>query len=796
MPEGIAEGIGASVHRKEDKKFTTGKGRYTDDINRPDQLHAFFIRSNVAHANIKNIDITKALKSDGVAAIYTGADIAADGVGGPICGWTPTNRDGSAPKEPPHPLLANGKVRYVGDHIAVVIAESMEQAKSAAENVKIDLEALAPVVDLSTAIGNTQIHDEMDDNVYFDWELGDEKATAEALGSAAKVIELTVTNNRVIPNAMEPRAAVAEYDETSESYTLYTSSQNPHLTRLVMAAFMMQIPESKLHVVAPDVGGGFGSKINVYNEEIVCSWASKKIERPIKWVAERTESFLTDTHGRDHVTHAELAVSNDGKFLGFKNETIANLGAYARVFGTVTPTYLFGPCATGVYVIPAAYSNVKAVYTNTAPVDAYRGAGRPEATYTIERLVEKAAMELGMDKTEIRMKNFPTQFPFKQTLVHTVDSGDYVAGLEKAKQMADYAGFEARRKKSEANGKLRGIGVSSYFEACGIAPSAAVMSLGCGVGLWESAEVRFNPTGQISVFTGAHSHGQSHDTTFAQIAADELGVPMENIDVVHGDTDKGTFGMGTYGSRSLTVGGIAIVNACKKIVAKGKRVAAKMLEVNEDEIEFKDGEFVALKSNKKKTIGEVAFACYLPGQRDEMKSPIPEGDEPGLIESSFFDPANFSFPAGSHICEVEIDPDTGNVKVEKYTAVDDFGRIVNPMIVEGQVHGGIAQGIGQALHENTQYDETGQLMTASYMDYTMPRADNFPEFNLGFTCTHATSNPLGVKGCGEAGAIASPPTVMNAVIDALGGQEISMPATAEKVWKACKSLKKSNAKAA
>ena len=489
-------------------------------------------------------------------------------------------------------------------------------------------------------------------------------------------------------------------------------------------------------------------------------------------------------------------MTNDGKFLGFKNETIANLGAYARVFGTVTPTYLFGPCATGVYTIPAAYSNVKAVYTNTAPVDAYRGAGRPEATYTIERLVEKAAMELGIDKTEIRMKNFPTEFPFKQTLVHTVDSGDYAAGLEKAKQMADYAGFDARRKKSEANGKLRGIGVSSYFEACGIAPSAAVMSLGCGVGLWESAEVRFNPTGQISVFTGAHSHGQSHDTTFAQIAADELGVPMENIDVVHGDTDKGTFGMGTYGSRSLTVGGIAIVNACKKIVAKGKRVAAKMLEVNEDEIEFKDGEFVALKSNKKKTIGEIAFACYLPGQRDEMKSPIPEGDEPGLIESSFFDPSNFSFPAGSHICEVEIDPDTGNVKVEKYTAVDDFGRIVNPMIVEGQVHGGIAQGIGQALHENTQYDETGQLMTASYMDYTMPRADNFPEFNLGFTCTHATSNPLGVKGCGEAGAIASPPTVMNAVIDALGGQEITMPATAEKVWKACKSMKKSNAKAA
>jgi carbon-monoxide dehydrogenase large subunit len=377
-----------------------------------------------------------------------------------------------------------------------------------------------------------------------------------------------------------------------------------------------------------------------------------------------------------------------------------------------------------------------------------------------------------------------------------VDSGDYVAGLEKAKQMADYDGFAARKKESESKGKLRGIGVSTYFEACGIAPSPVVMMLGCGVGLWESAEVRFNPTGQVTVYTGSHSHGQSHDTTFAQITADELGVPIENIDIVHGDTDKGTFGMGTYGSRSLTVGGIAIVNACKKIVAKGKRVAAKMLEASEDEIEFKEGEFVVAKSNKKKTIEEVAFACYLPGVRDEVKSPLPDGEEPGLKETSFFDPANFSFPAGSHIAEVEIDPDTGDVKLEKYTAVDDFGTIVNPMVVEGQVHGGLAQGIGQALYENAHYDETGQLITASYMDYTMPRADNFPDFQLGFTCTKATTNPLGVKGCGEAGSIGAPPTVMNAVINALGGQEISMPATAEKIWKACKENRQSNSKVA
>ena len=792
----MASLVGSRVERKEDKKFLTGKGRYTADINIANQTYAIFVRSPHARAQIKKVDTSKALKSSGVVSVLTGKEIAEDKIGGLIAGWAIRSEDGSEMKVPNNPPLANEFANFVGEPIAVVFAESLDEAKAAAEKVEVDYKILKAVVDPAKAMDSESIHKDVDKNLCYDWLLGDRKAVDEAFAKADKIIKVDLINNRLVPNAMEPRACVVDYNTATEEITLYTTSQNPHLSRLVMSAFGNVAPENKLRVVAPDVGGGFGSKINVYNEEIVCSWASKKIERPIKWVAERTESFLTDTHGRDHVTHAELAVTKDGKFLGFKNETIANLGAYARVFGTVTPTYLFGPCATGVYVIPAAYSNVKAVYTNTAPVDAYRGAGRPEATYTIERLVEKAAMELGIDKTEIRMKNFPSQFPFKQTLVHTVDSGDYVAGLEKAKQMADYAGFEARRKKSEANGKLRGIGVSSYFEACGIAPSAAVMSLGCGVGLWESAEVRFNPTGQISVFTGSHSHGQSHDTTFAQIAADELGVPMENIDVVHGDTDKSTFGMGTYGSRSLTVGGIAIVNACKKIIAKGKRVAAKMLEVSPDEIEFKDGEFVALKSNKKKTIGEIAFACYVPGQRDEMKSPIPEGDEPGLIESAFYDPPNFSFPAGSHICEVEIDPDTGNVKVEKYTAVDDFGRIVNPNIVEGQVHGGLAQGIGQALYENTQYDETGQLMTASYMDYTMPRADNFPEFNLGFTCTHATSNPLGVKGCGEAGAIASPPTVMNAVIDALGGQEITMPATAEKVWKACKALKKSNAKAA
>ena len=792
----MASLVGSRVERKEDKRFLTGKGKYTADINIANQTYAIFVRSPHARAKIKKIDTSKALKADGVVEILTGEHITTDKIGGLIAGWAIRSEDGSEMKCPANPPLAKDSVNFVGDPIAVVLAESLDEAKAAAELVKIDYKVLKAVTNLSETMNSEAIHDGIEKNLCYDWLLGDRKAVKEAFEKADKIIKLDITNNRLVPNAMEPRACVVDYNTASEEITCYTTSQNPHLSRLIMSAFGGVAPEHKLRVVAPDVGGGFGSKINLYNEEIVCSWASKKIERPIKWVAERTESFLTDTHGRDHVTHAELAVTNDGKFLGFKKETIANLGAYARVFGTVTPTYLFGPCATGVYIMPAAYSNVKAVYTNTAPVDAYRGAGRPEATYTIERIVDKAALELGIDPIEIRMKNFPTKFPFKQTLVHQVDSGDYIAGLKKAKQMADYDGFAARKKESEARGKLRGIGVTSYFEACGIAPSPVVMMLGCGVGLWESAEVRFNPTGQVTVYTGSHSHGQSHQTTFAQIAADELGVPIENIDIVHGDTDKGTFGMGTYGSRSLTVGGIAIVNACKKIVEKGKRVAAKMLEAAPEDVEFKDGEFVVAKSNKKKTIGEVAFACYLPGVRDEVKSPLPEGDEPGLKEQAFFDPANFSFPAGSHIAEVEIDPETGNVKLDKYTAVDDFGTIVNPTIVEGQVHGGIAQGIGQALTENAEYDESGQLITASYMDYTMPRADNFPEFELGFTCTKATTNPLGVKGCGEAGAIAAPPTVMNAVINALGGREIQMPATAEKVWKACNEIKKTNSEAA
>ena len=784
----MASLIGSRVERKEDKKFLTGRGRYTADITLAHQTYAYFVRSPHARAKINKVDISKASKAPGVVKIFTGEDIAREKIGGLIAGWKIVSQDGKDMKVPNHPPLAKDSVNYVGDHVAVVIAETLEQAKNAAEMVSVSYKVLKAVVRTGEAMNSEAIYEGIDRNLCFDFILGDKKKTDEAISGADKIIKIDLRNNRLIPNAMEPRASIGDYNPSSDELTLYTTNQNPHLSRLVLSAFGGIHPEHKFRVVAPDVGGGFGSKIYAYAEDAVAAWASKKIERPVKWVAERTESFLSDCHGRDHITHVELAVKNDGKITGLKVDTIANIGAYASLFATVTPTYLYAPLILGVYNIPSAFINVKAVLTNTAPVDAYRGAGRPEATYLIERVMSKAANEIGMDQAEFRKKNFIEKFPHQQCLVHNIDSGDYNAHLNKALDMADYKNFENRRSQSAKKGKLRGIGFSTYLEACGIAPSAVVMSIGCGVGLWESAEVRFNATGNVSVFTGSHSHGQGHDTTFAQIVGDKLGVPVENIDVVHGDTDKGPFGMGTYGSRSLAVGGSAISKACDKIVDKGRKVAAHMLEAKPEDIEFKSGEFIVKNSNKKKTIGEVAFACYLPGQYGEVKSPLPQGVEPGLKETAFYDPVNFSFPAGTHICEVEVDELTGETKVAKYTAVDDFGTIINPLIVEGQVHGGIVQGIGQALYEDSVYDESGQLTTASYMDYTMPRADNFPQFKIDYTSTPATSNPLGSKGCGEAGAIAAPPAVMNAVVDAIG-TDISMPATAEKVWKALKKNK-------
>ncbi|WP_372617816.1 xanthine dehydrogenase family protein molybdopterin-binding subunit [Falsiroseomonas sp.] len=777
------EGIGASVRRKEDFRFLAGRGQYTDDINRPGQTHAFILRSPHAHAEIKGIDIAAAKAMPGVLAIFTGEDMAAEKIGGLPCGWQIHNKDGSPMAEPPHPVIAVGKARHVGDPVAVVIAETKQQARDAGEAIVVEYNPLPAAATMEQALkpGAPQIHEGAPGNLCYDWHIGDKAAQEAAFAGAHKVIRFETTNNRLVPNAMEPRAAIGEWDAQSGDYTLYTTSQNPHVIRLLMGAFVLNIPESKLRVVAPDVGGGFGSKIYHYAEEAIVTWASAKVRRPIKWTAERTESFMSDAHGRDHVSKAELAVDAQGKILGLKVHTHANMGAYLSTFAPCVPTYLYATLLAGVYATPVIYAEVKAVFTNTVPVDAYRGAGRPEATYLLERLMDVAAAELGLDRVEFRRKNFiPVDaFPYQTPVALQYDSGNYFATLDAALEAADWKGFEARRAAAAAKGKLRGIGISTYLEACGIAPSAVVGSLGARAGLYEVGTIRVHPTGSVTVLTGAHSHGQGHETTFAQLVSDRLGVPVANVDIVHGDTAKVPFGMGTYGSRSLAVGGSAMFKAMDKIIAKGKRIAAHLMEASVEDVEFDRGTFRVAGTDKTKTLTDVSLAAYVP-----HNYPIEE-IEPGLEETAFYDPKNFTYPGGCHIAEIEIDPDTGKVSMVNFTAVDDVGRVINPMIVEGQVQGGIAQGIGQALLESAIYDDQGQLISGSMMDYTMPRADDLAPVSVATHTTLCTHNPLGVKGCGEVGAIGSPPAVMNAVVDALkeyGVRHIEMPATPAKIW--------------
>jgi carbon-monoxide dehydrogenase large subunit len=777
----VVDGIGVSVRRKEDLRFLSGRGNYVDDINRPGQVYAHFLRSDQPHGKIGSIDTAEAAKMPGVIAIFTGEDFTQ--VGGIPCGWQLHSKDGSPMVEPRHPVLAHGKVRHVGDPIALVVAATKQQAKDAAEAIVLDIESLPAVASLGAALapGAPLVHDEAAGNICFDWQIGDAAAVAAGFAKAHKIVKLDLVNNRLIANAMEPRAAIGEYDVSSGEYTLYTTSQNPHVIRLLMGAFVLQIPEHKLRVVAPDVGGGFGSKIFHYAEEAALTWAAARVKRPIKWTADRSEAFVTDAHGRDHVSVAELALAADGKFLALKVKTQANMGAYLSTFAPSVPTYLSATLLAGVYATPAIHAEVTAVFTNTVPVDAYRGAGRPEATFLLERIVDLAARELNMDRVEIRRKNFIPKdaFPYQTPIALQYDSGDYDATFDAALAASDYAGFESRRKQSAAKGKLRGIGISTYVEACGIAPSAMAGALGARAGLYEVANIRVHPTGSVTVFTGAHSHGQGHETTFAQLVSEQLGVPHDQVDIVHGDTSKIPFGMGTYGSRSLAVGGSAMVKAMDKIISKGKKIAAHLLEADVHDIEFKDGKFSVVGTDRAKAFAEIALTAYVP-----HNYPIEEL-EPGLEETAFYDPKNFTYPGGCHIAEVEIDPDTGVVSLLRFTAVDDIGRVINPMIVEGQVQGGIAQGIGQALLEHAIYDESGQLLSGSMMDYTMPRADNIPNILVGTETTLCTHNPLGSKGVGEVGAIGSPPAVINAVVDALRDFNVShidMPATADKIW--------------
>jgi carbon-monoxide dehydrogenase large subunit len=771
--------IGQSIKRKEDQRFLTGRGQYTDDLTLPQQTYAIFVRSPYAHAKIGAIDTAVAMQSPGVLGIYTGADFR--DVGGLPCGWLINNIDGTPMKEPKHPVLADGKALYVGDPVAVVIAETLDQARAGAALVDVAYDEQVPVVDTAAAAGaGSAVHDAAPDNVCYVWGCGDKASVDAAISSSPHVSKLSFRNNRLIPNAIEPRACNAAYNPSDESYTLYVSNQNPHVERLLMCAFVLGIPEHKLRVVAPDVGGGFGSKIFLYNEETALVWASRKIRRPIKWTADRSEAFLTDAHGRDHVTTVELGTEKDGTFLAMRVTTTANLGAYLSTFASCVPTILYATLLAGQYKTPKIYAEVTGVFTNTAPVDAYRGAGRPEATYVVERIVETAAHDLGIDPAAIRRKNFITTFPYPTPVGLTYDTGDYEATMSRAIELADVAGFAGRKAASEAKGMKRGLGYSAYIEACGLAPSNIAGALGARAGLFEAGEVRVHPTGKVTVFTGSHSHGQGHETTFSQVVADKLGIPIEDVDIQHGDTGKVLFGMGTYGSRSLAVGGSAIAKAVDKVIAKGKKIAAHLMEAADTDVEFENGIFTVAGTDKAVPFASVSLAAYVP-----HNYPL-DRLEPGLNENAFYDPTNFTYPSGTYICEVEVDPATGVTRIDRFTACDDFGNIVNPMIVEGQVHGGLAQGIGQALLEHGIYDnESGQLLSGTYMDYAMPRADDLPTFKVetvkGTPCTH---NPLGVKGCGEAGAIGSPPAVINAICDALGVKDVAMPATPNTVWSA------------
>ena len=772
--------VGMAIKRKEDPRFLTGRGLYVDDVKLPGMLHAAMVRSPHPHARIRSIDASRALDMPGVVAVFTGQDMAQDGVGSLPCGWILPDM-----KIAPHFPMARDKVRHVGDIVAVVIAEDRYLAEDAAEAVVVDYEVLPAVADAREAMrpGAPAVHDDIPDNVCFRWAIGDKAATDEAFARAHRTVRLELVNQRIAPNAIEPRGAVAQYDPVRDEYTLWVTSQNPHVHRLLMAAFVLGIPEHKLRVIAPDVGGGFGSKIFTYAEECIVTWAAKKVGRPVKWVAKRSESFVSDAQGRDHYTVAELAVDEEHKVIGLRVETVANMGAYLSTFAPAIPTYLYGTLLSGQYAIPHIYCHVTGVYTHTVPVDAVRGAGRPEACYVVERLMDTMARELGEDPAEFRRKNFipSNAFPYQTPVALVYDSGNYEAALAKALEVANYQELRRQQEEARRQGRLLGIGLSCYIEACGIAPSQVVGQLGAQAGLWESALVRVHPTGKVTVYTGTHSHGQGHETTFAQIAADELGVSLEDVEVVHGDTGQIPFGMGTYGSRSAAVGGSALVMALGKVKEKARKIAAHLLEAAEADVELQEGRFV-VRGVPGRSLGlaEVALQAYLAHN-------LPPGTEPGLEATAFYDPQNFTFPFGTHVAVVEVDAETGQVTLLRYIAVDDAGVIINPLIFEGQVHGGIAHGVGQALWEWARYDEQAQPIAASFMQYALPRASLLPLYETAHTVTPSPHNPLGVKGIGEAGTIAATAAVVNAVMDALsplGVKHIDMPLTPERVWQA------------
>ena len=781
--------IGESVLRKEDPRLVTGEAKYLEDIQLSGMVHAVVKRSDYAHAKIKNIDTSEAEKVPGVIGVWTGKDF--EDVNPMPCAWQAGGVDNNA--NTPR-VLEIDKVTFTGQGVAVVVAEDRNIAEDASSKIVVDYEELPTVVSAEEAIkpGAPQLHENAPNNICMEWECGNQEGTEKALGEADVVVKEQLVNQRLIPSSMEPRGAIADYQSATEEFTVWMTSQAPHVHRLLATAFVFGIPETKMRVIAAHVGGGFGCKIFLYPEYCLVAALARKIERPVKWMETRSENFAATTHGRDHVTQIEVGTKNDGTINSLKVTTVANLGGTLSTIAPGIPTTLYGRLLSGTYKFPNIYCGVKGVYTNTGMVDAYRGAGRPEATYVVERALDLVANKLGMDVLDVRRKNFiqTNQFPYLPadgiTKGLTYDSGDYEKSLNKALQMFNYGNFREEQKRARDEGKYLGVGFSTYIEACGVAPSAwiGVGGEGWGAGLWESANIRVHLTGKVVVTTGSSPHGQGTETTMAQIAADELGIPYEDVEVKYNDTLGTPFGYGTYGSRSAAVGGAALFNAVQKVKQKAVRIGAHMLEASPDDVVFDDGK-VSVKgsSDQAKTIQEIAGAAALGYS-------LPKGDEPFLDETAYFDPPNTTWPFGTHICVVEVEKDTGSVMVKKYLAVDDVGNVVNPMIVDGQIHGGIAQGVAQALWESGEYNETGQLVSGSMMDYAIPRTDCLPSFELDRTVTPSPTNPLGVKGVGETGTIASTPAVVNAVMDALspfGVTHLDMPLTSQKIWNAIQS---------
>jgi carbon-monoxide dehydrogenase large subunit len=764
-------GMGQAVRRVEDQRFVTGTGRYTDDVSLARQAYAAILRSPHAHARIVKIDTGAAARVPGVLGVFTHQDMAQAGFGGIPCAAPVPNKDGSAMKLPPRASLADGVVRHVGDSVAFVVAETLGQARDALALIDIDYDVLPSATDPATAMAPNQprVWDDIANNLSLDWQAGDEAATEAGLKRAAQVVELELVNNRLVVNSMEPRGALGVWEAGEDRYTLYSSTQGSHFVRQMLAV-QMGIPENRIRVITPDVGGGFGMKLFLYPEHGMVLFAAKQVGRPVKWTGERSEAFLTDTHGRDNISKIRLGLDADGKFLALRVDTIANMGAYLSNYAPFIPTFAGTAMLAGLYTTPAIYTSVKAVYTHTVPIDAYRGAGRPEAAYVVERIVDLAARRLGLPPDEIRRRNFirPEQMPYRTALDRIYDSGDFVRNMEDALKSADRAGFAARKAEAKRRGKLRGLGFSTYIEEC-------------GGGFDEVAEVRFDPSGSATLLIGTQSSGQGHQTAYAQLLADKLGIDLKDVRVVQGDTETMSFGRGTGGSRSLPVGGVAVERAAEKLIEKGRKIAAHRLEAAEADIEFADGNFRIAGTDRSVGIRRVAEAAFNPLE-------LPAGLEQGFAEKVHFLPTASTFPNGCHVCELEIDPDTGRTEIVRYVVVDDFGKVVNPLLLAGQVQGGVVQGIGQAVLEGAVFDpDSGQLLTGSFNDYAVPRADDVTGIEFAYNIVPCTTNPLGIKGAGEAGAIGAPPAVINAIVDALaelGVEHIDMPATPERIWRA------------